>query len=100
MKSEPLDFVEKIRHSPQFANDSYESHISSCESLPSSASPVQEVGITDELFPYIDDMFEFEKIKFMHDLPSIDDINDVFGVNNDPQFPLLTPTISSINFFC
>jgi len=40
-----------------------------------------------------------KKIKLIEDFPSIDDVNDVFGINNDPQFCLLTPTMSTLSFF-
>jgi hypothetical protein len=53
----------------------------------------------DGLFPYIDDIFEENKNKFIHDFPSIDDINEVFGINIDQQFGLLTPTMSTLTFF-
>jgi hypothetical protein len=53
----------------------------------------------DGLFPYIDDIFENDKIKLIDDFPSIDDVNDVLGFNNYQQFCLITPTMSSFGFF-
>ncbi|CAF5196903.1 unnamed protein product [Rotaria magnacalcarata] len=101
VKSEPSCMGDTIQQSPQIANDLYESHTSSSESLASSASPTQEIGYTDEFYPYINDIDESEKIKWIHDFPSIDDINDVLGLNNEPQCcSLITPTMSSISFFC
>lgn len=94
-----MEFLNNAQQCPNFINDSYESHASSSESLSSSASPIQEVGVTDDLLPYIDEAFEYEKIKLIHDFPSIDDINDVLGINDDQQCFLFTPTIPSFNFF-
>ncbi len=90
--------MNETRHSPQIINDLNEAHISSSESFTSSASPIQEIGYMDDLFPYIDDMFTFEKIKPIHDFPSIDDINDILGMNNDQKCCLSTP-ITSFSFF-
>jgi hypothetical protein len=99
IKSELFDFVDKVQQTPQMFNDLNESQISSSDSLTSSASPIQELGCMDGLFPYIDEIFEDEKIKFIHDFPSIDDVNDVLGINNDQQFCLFTPTMSTLSFF-
>ncbi|CAF3689273.1 unnamed protein product [Rotaria socialis] len=101
VKIEPSYTGDTIQQSPQIANDLYESHASSSESLASTASPTQEIGYTDEFYPYINDIDESEKIKWIHGFPSINDINDVLGLNNDPQcYSLITPTMSSIGFFC
>jgi hypothetical protein len=99
IKSELFDFPTKAQQTPQMINDLNESQISSSDSLTSSASPIQELGYMDGLFPYIDDIFENEKIKLIDDFPSIDDINHVFGINNNQQFCLITPTMSTYNFF-
>ncbi|CAF2633540.1 unnamed protein product [Rotaria sp. Silwood2] len=98
MKSEPIDAMDQAQQPPQLNNDLTESHISLSDSLPSSASPIQEVGRMDEFLSFFDNITEFEKFKLLNDFPSIDDINDVFGINNDPQYGLLTPTMSSLNF--
>jgi PAS domain S-box-containing protein len=99
IKIEPFNFIDKSPPISQINNDLNESQISSSDSLTSSASPIQELGCTDGLFPYIDEIFEHEKIKFIDDFPSIDDVNVVFGINNNPQFSLLTPTMSTLSFF-
>lgn len=99
IKSEPISFLDQPQQTPQLHYDSIESQISSSDSLTSSASPIQELGFMDGLFPYIDDIFEYNKIKLIEDFPSIDDINDVFGINNNQQFCLYTPTISTYSFF-
>jgi hypothetical protein len=102
VKEEVIDFVDKIQQSPQLLNDSNESQISlnsNLSSSDSSASPIQELGYIDELFPCFDEIFEDEKIKYIHDFPSIDDVNDMFGLNNYQQFSLSTPTMSSLCFF-
>ncbi len=99
IKSEPISFHDKPQQTPQINNDSIESQISSSDSFTSSASPIQELGFMDGLFPYIDDTFEYNKIKFIEDFPSIEDINDVFGINNNQQYCLFTPTMSTFNFF-
>jgi hypothetical protein len=99
VKNEPFQFGDTAQQTPQINNDLNESQISSSDSLTSSASPIQELGYMENLFPYIDDIFEDEKIKLIEDFPSIDDINDVFGINNNQQFPLLTPTMSALVFF-
>jgi hypothetical protein len=99
IKSEPISFHDEPQQTPQINNDSIESQISSSDSLTSSASPIQELGFMDGLFPYIDDTFEYNKIKFIEDFPSIEDINDVFGINNNQQYCLFTPTMSTFNFF-
>jgi PAS domain S-box-containing protein len=101
IKTEPFYYINTVQQAPQSINDSIESQISSSDSLTSSASPIQELGYMDGLFPYIDDIFEFDngKIKFIDDFPSIDDVNDVFGISNAPQYCLITPTTSSFGFF-
>jgi hypothetical protein len=98
VKYEPFQFGDQAQQIPQISNDLNESQISSSDSL-TSASPIQELGYMEDLFPYIDDIFEDEKIKLIEDFPSIDDVNDVFGINNNQQFPLLTPTMSALVFF-
>jgi len=99
IKSELFNFIDKAQQTPQMINDLNESQISSSDSLTSSASPIQELGYMDGLFPYIDDIFEHDKIKLIDDFPSIDDVNDVFGLNNNQQFCLITPTMSTFSFF-
>ncbi|CAF1117342.1 unnamed protein product [Rotaria sordida] len=99
MKNEPIDIIDQAQQPPQINNDLSESHTSSSDSLPSSASPIQEIGYTHELFPSFDNIVECGKFKFIDDFPSIDDINVVFGINNDQEFCLLTPTMSSLKFF-
>jgi len=99
IKSELCNYSEKVQQTPQINNDINESQISSSDSLPSSASPIQEIGYTDGFLPFLDEVFENEKVKFIEDFPSIDDVNDVFGSNYNQQFFLLTPTMSSLNFF-
>jgi len=64
----------------------------------SATSPTQELGQVDELLAYFDDFFDLD-IKPICDFPSIDDVNDVFGLNNCQQLFLATPTMSSISFF-
>lgn len=105
IKSEPFNFIDQTPHTPQIINDLHESQIGSLDSLISSsssssaASPIQELGYIDDLFPFIDDIYGQEKIKFIHDFPSIDDLNDVFGINNNQHFSLFTPTMSTLSFF-
>jgi PAS domain S-box-containing protein len=99
VKNEPFQFGDQAQQIPQISNDLNESQISSSDSLTSSASPIQELGYMENLFPYIDDIFEDEKIKLIEDFPSIDDVNDVFGINNNQQFSLITPTMSTFSFF-
>lgn len=99
LKTELFDFLNKAQETPQITNDFSESQNSSSDSLTSSASPIQELGCMDGLFPYIDDMFQYEKIKLIEDFPSIDDVYDVFGINNNPQYCLMTPTMSALTFF-
>jgi len=105
VNNEVTNFVDKAQQAPQILNDlneserSFNSNLSSTDSWTSSASPIQELDCFDGLFPYIDEIFEHDKIKFIHDFPSIDDINDVFGMNNNHQFPLLTPTMPTLSFF-
>jgi PAS domain S-box-containing protein len=100
IKIEPFIVIDKAQQTPQIINDLNESQISSSDSLTSSASPIQELGYMDDLFPYIDDIFEQDnKIKLIDDFPSIDDVNDVFGINNNQQFSLITPIMSTFSFF-
>ncbi|CAF4686920.1 unnamed protein product [Rotaria sp. Silwood1] len=98
MKREPIEIVDQTQQPPQLNNDFNESHTNSSDSSPSSLSPIQEIGWINELFPFFNNITEFEKLKSFNDFPSIDDINDVFGVNNDSYNCLLTPTMSSLNF--
>ncbi len=102
VKSEPFHFVDIAQQTPQTINDFNESQITSSDSLTSSSasgSPIQELSYMDDLFPYIDDIFEQDKIKLINDFPSIDDVNYVFGINNNQQFCLFTPTLSTFSFF-
>jgi hypothetical protein len=102
VKEEVIDFFDKIQQSSQLLNDLNESQISlnsNLSSSDSSASPIQELGYIDGLFPCFDEIFQDEKIKYIHDFPSIDDVNDMFGLNNHQQFSLLTPTMSTLCFF-
>jgi hypothetical protein len=99
IKSELFNFNDEPQHYPQQINDLIESYTSSSDSFPSTASPIQEIGFLDQLFPFIEDIFEHEKIKQINDFPSIDDVKDILGINNDQQCFLLTPTMSSLNFF-
>lgn len=99
LKTELFDFFTEAQQAPQITNDSNESQNFSSDSSTSSASPIQELGYMDGLFPYVDDVFQYEKIKLIEDFPSIDDINDVFGINNNQQYCLITPTMSTLSFF-
>ena len=109
IKSEPIQYVDQAPYTPQLIDELNESPnnfydnlapLSSSASSSLSASPIQELGYTDEIFPSIGEIFgNNEKIKFIQDFPSIDDITDMFGFQNTQQFPLLTPTMSSLSFF-
>jgi len=87
--------------SPQMNIDFNDSQISNGSNSSSEQSPVQElVGEVDEILAYFDDVYDQDDIKPICDFPSIDDINYTFGMNiTQEQFSLLTPTMSTLNFF-
>jgi len=59
------------------------------------SSSTQGLGHIDELFNWLDE----ENSKSHHGFSPIDPINDVFAINNVPDFGFLTPMMSEINFF-
>lgn len=99
IKTELCSYDDKAQQTPQINHEFMDSQTSSSDSLTSSASPIQEIGYMDNLFPFMHEVFPDEKIKFIEEFPSIDDINDVFGINHNQQLFLLTPTMSSLSFF-
>ncbi|UJR30250.1 hypothetical protein I4U23_017788 [Adineta vaga] len=108
IKSEPIQYIDHAPYTPQLIDDLNESQNGSYDNLASlsssssslSASPIQELGHIDESYQFIEDIFQDdEKIKFIHDFPSIDDVNDIFGLQNNQQYALMTPTMSSLSFF-
>ncbi|CAF0854122.1 unnamed protein product [Adineta steineri] len=107
IKSEPMSVIDQAPYTPQIINDLNESQTifldsfisSSSISSSLSASPIQELDYKDELFPNPDDLFHDDKIKLIQDFPSIDDVNDIFGINNNQQFCLFTPTFTTLSFF-
>ena len=99
IKREPGHFPNTVQETPQMNNDFNEYQNSSPESFSSSGSPTQELGWTNGFLPSLEDFFPFEKIKCIDDFPSIDDVNNVFGIDTNQSYGLFTPTMSSFNFF-
>lgn len=99
IKSELCNYDDKAQQTPQIGHEYIDSQTSSSDSLTSSSSPIQEIGYMDNLLPFMDEAYPDEKIKFIEDFPSIDDVNDIFGMHQNQQLFLLTPTMSSLSFF-
>ena len=99
IKREPLNFPNTVQEAPQMSYDFNDYPNSSPDSLTSSGSPTQELGWSEDLLAYMDNLFPYEKIKCIDDFPSIDDVNDVFGINNNQHLGLFTPTVPTFNFF-
>lgn len=99
IKREPVNFPNTVQETPQMNNDFNEYQNSSPESFSSSGSPIQELGWTNGFISSMEDLFPYDKFKCIEDFPSIDDVNNVLGINTDQSFGLFTPTMSSFNFF-
>lgn len=98
IKSEPINSFDEPQQPPQLINDLNESFTNSPDSL-TSASPIQELGCIDDLFPYMEDIFGKDKMKSIENFPLFDDVSDLFDINNNQKFGLFTPTIPTISFF-
>lgn len=99
IKTELCNYDDKAQQIPQMSHEYIDSQTNSSDSLTSSASPIQEMGYMDNLFPFMHEVFPDEEIKIIEDFPSIDDVNDMFGMHQNQQLFLLTPTMSSLSFF-
>ena len=97
-KTEDSNVIDQVHRVLQIISDLNDSYSSSSDRVTSSRSQIQEVDCMDGLSRSLEDIFELEKLKHVQDFPSIEDINAVFGISNDQQCCIITPTISALNF--
>ena len=99
IKNECINHIDTVQEAPQLVNDTIELNRGSSESATSLASPIQEIGCLDQIFPYIGDMFASESLKFNDDFPFIEDLSHLLGIKGGQQHGLLTPTLPELSFF-
>lgn len=99
IKREPVNFPNTVQETPQMSYDINDYPSSSPDSLTSSGSPTQELGWSDDLLAYMENLIPYEKLKCIEDFPSIDDVIDVFGIDHNHQLDLFTPIVPTFNFF-